>query len=212
MDSGTRLLLVRHGQARVNVERIIGGPLGCTGLTERGRADARRLGARIAAEKTGVDTLLCSPLPRARETAELISERIGLPVHREDEGLIELKPGAADGLTSDAFDERYGRFDMTLEPDRPVAPGGESWSALRTRALDTLHRLERDFRGQRVLCVSHGVFIAAAVVSLLGIPRTGNDTRLSPDWTSVTEFTHDGTRWHLNRYNDHAHVPTGADY
>ena len=37
---GTRLVLVRHGEAECNVAGIVGGPQGCTGLTDLGRVQA----------------------------------------------------------------------------------------------------------------------------------------------------------------------------
>ncbi|QMU69769.1 histidine phosphatase family protein [Streptacidiphilus sp. P02-A3a] len=206
MASPTRVLLVRHGQARANVERIIAGPRGCTGLTDTGRTEAGLLGRRLAASGPRPDALICSPLPRARETAQIVGEHLGTTPDRVDGDLVELDPGQADGLSDDAYAKRYGHFDMLLEPDRPFAPGGESWSAFRTRAETTMEQLSREFQGRTVLCVCHAGFIVGAMVTLLDIPRPGNTTDLSPQSTSITEFGHDGGRWNLVRYNDHAHL------
>lgn len=208
MDA-TKFVLVRHGQARAALDGIVAGPTGCTGLSEDGRLQAGRLAARLAGERAGIDTLLASPLPRATETAELIGRRLGLEARLEPD-LEELRPGAADGLTWAEFEARHGRFDMVAEPARPLSPGGESWSRFRERVEGTLGRLLDEFAGQRVLAVCHGGFIMVSMVVLLGIQRLGNPTHLAPALTSLTEWSHDGRRWTLERYNDHAHLAEPA--
>ena len=62
---------MRHGEAVCNVTGVCGGPLGCTGLTERGRAQVAVLRDRLAGtgELAGADVLYSSVLPRAVETA-----------------------------------------------------------------------------------------------------------------------------------------------
>ncbi|HEX2064408.1 MAG TPA: histidine phosphatase family protein, partial [Acidimicrobiales bacterium] len=70
MGDVTRLALIRHGEAKAALERVVGGQRGCTGLSERGRAQAEALRDRLA--RTGeltADVLLASTLPRAVETA-----------------------------------------------------------------------------------------------------------------------------------------------
>src|SRR5262245_26197494 len=62
----TRIVLIRHGEARAGVSGIIGGPKGDTGLTDLGRSQAELLRDRLA--RTGElqpDVLLASVLPRA---------------------------------------------------------------------------------------------------------------------------------------------------
>jgi broad specificity phosphatase PhoE len=204
MDA-TRLLLVRHGEARAASDGIIAGPTGCTGLSADGRRQADRLAARLDSERAGVDVLLASPLRRAMETAGPLGERLGLQVRVEPD-LEELRPGAADGLTWAEFEARHGRFDMVAEPARPFAPGGESWFRFRERVDSTLGRLLDEFHGQTVVAVCHGGFIVMSMLVLLDIPRPGNPTHLAPTLTSLTEWSHDDRRWTLERYNDHAHL------
>ena len=211
MTSTTRLLLVRHGQSQAANDGIIAGPVGCTGLSDAGRLQAARLAERLAGERLQADVLLASPLRRAAQTAELVGTRLRMPV-RTDAGLEELRPGAADGLTRADFRTRYGDFDMVAEPQRPLAPGGESWSQFRRRVDQTIQRLAEELRGRMVLAVCHGGFIVVSMVVLLDLPRPGNQTHLAPALTSLTEWSHDGERWTLERYNDHAHLTaTQAD-
>jgi len=80
-----RIFLVRHAEAAA------GDPDELRPLTAEGKAAARALGERLAAQKP--DAVVCSPLLRARETAEQIARAAGVEVEPED----KLAPGA--GIT-----------------------------------------------------------------------------------------------------------------
>jgi phosphohistidine phosphatase len=82
-----RLVLVRHAEAAP------GEPDEDRSLTPRGREQSRELAARLAREGVHPDALLTSPLRRARETAELLGEALG--VVPEPDG--RLAPGATGG-------------------------------------------------------------------------------------------------------------------
>lgn len=206
----TRLLLARHGQSAAGARGVIAGLAGCTGLTAAGRDQAGRLARRLAAEHPQVTVLLTSPLRRAAETAEVLGAHLGLAVRVEPD-LEELRPGAADGLTLAQIHARYGQADLVQEPQRPLAPGGESWSGFRGRVAATLPRLVDDHRGETLLAVSHAGFVVAAMIALLDIPRPGNQTYLEVAAASLTEWTHDGHRWTLERFNDTAHLTWQPD-
>src|SRR5919107_938867 len=64
----TDLYLIRHGEAVANVEPIIGGMQGDTGLTDRGRRQAKLLGERLPADDLRADQPFVSTLPRALAT------------------------------------------------------------------------------------------------------------------------------------------------
>jgi phosphohistidine phosphatase len=76
-----RLVLVRHADAAP------GEPDELRTLTSEGREQARALGERLRAEGIEADAVLCSPLLRARETAEAL----GLGEPEADD---RLAPGA----------------------------------------------------------------------------------------------------------------------
>ena len=73
---------VRHGQTVWNVENKICGATDSP-LTEYGREQARETGSKILAEGIKADEILCSPLSRAADTAQLISEMTGIPYRVE---------------------------------------------------------------------------------------------------------------------------------
>mgnify|MGYP003334228632 FL=1 len=90
----TRLILVRHGESNVTVQRIIGGPRTCTGLSDLGRQQAERLRDRWASTgEVEADVLIASQYPRAYETAQIVAPALGdLPIVRDD-GWGEHEPG-----------------------------------------------------------------------------------------------------------------------
>ncbi len=92
--ASTRILLVRHGQSTWNA-------LG----KWQGRADpplsplGQQQAASAAARVGIVDAVIASPLVRARQTAEIIAEGIGIGPVNTDDRLIETDAGDWTGLT-----------------------------------------------------------------------------------------------------------------
>ncbi|WP_416973765.1 histidine phosphatase family protein [Streptomyces sp. 4F14] len=206
----TRVLLVRHGQSHASVKKLIAGSRTCLGLTEHGRDQAARLSARLAAEPPRPATLLTSPVLRARETAEILASGLQLGAPVVETQARELDFGAADGLSIDEYERKYGAFDMTAHPDRPFAPDGETWNRFRTRAGQVAEDLLSRHRGETVLVVCHAGFIVAAMSALLDTVPPVLFTDSTPAATSVNEFVHDGSRWRLLRFDDARHLdPAG---
>ncbi len=208
---GTRLAIIRHGEAASNAEDFIGGHAGCRGLTGRGVAQARALAGRL--ERTGelaaATAFYTSVLPRAIETAEIVATglpgRLGVPVQSCD--LCERHPGEADGLTWSEYEARYQRSSLPGEdPETPLSPGGESWVDFVERASGALSALARRHPGELVVVVAHGGIIDASMIAFLGLPAHGTAVRLHAENTSITEWQHTGRTWRLVRYNDAAHL------
>ena len=214
----TRLVFIRHGESRATVDGVVGGHASCRGLTQRGRRQAEALRERLlSSRELEADVLLTSVLPRAIETAEILSPAFGDLEPVQDCDLCELHPGECDGLVWADYRERYG-FDMRAEPERPMSPGGESLASFQARVERRLERLMRDHAGQTVVVVSHGGVVSATSLSLMShgmhVPRP---FRLQPENTSITEWLHgsderNGTApWLLVRFNDFAHLGAGGD-
>ncbi|MEB3219852.1 MAG: histidine phosphatase family protein [Nostocales cyanobacterium 94392] len=70
----TRVIIVRHGQSTYNTERRIQGHLDESELTEKGQNDAVTVGRAI--NNILFDAIYCSPLKRAKQTAEIIYRQI----------------------------------------------------------------------------------------------------------------------------------------
>ena len=204
-----RLILVRHGDAHAGFHGPIAGPTGCSGLTALGRAQAVALRDHLAASgRVQADVLVASVLPRAIETATLIGPGLGLEVLYQDCGLCEVHPGEADGVDWSEYNDRYGSFDMEAEPDRPFAPGGDSWNGFHARVHATLERLAREHADQTVVAVCHAGVIMASMRLLLGICDPATSAHLRPTNTGLTEWERDpsGGSWVLRSYNEATHL------
>jgi len=138
-----RLILIRHAESKHSYQGMIAGLAGCTGLTECGVAQTRKFASRLrdTSELGDCSVVLSSPVQRARQTAEGLASALPATSVEIDCDLCELHYGAADDLTWEAYRSTYGEFDLTAFPDRPFAPGGESWSDIARRVGATLDRL-----------------------------------------------------------------------
>jgi broad specificity phosphatase PhoE len=152
------LVLVRHGETEGNAARQLLGRAESP-LTARGRADAVALGAALGP----VSRLVCSPLGRARLTAEALG--LDLPVE-VDERWIEVDYGELEGRAlASVPPELWSRWraDPGFAP-----PGGESLAQVGARVRDACGELfATDGHGARaeadVVVVSHVSPIKAAV-------------------------------------------------
>jgi broad specificity phosphatase PhoE len=157
--------------------------------------------------------LVASVIPRAIETAEIIAPGLGFDRVERDCDLCEVHTGEADGLPWAEYPSRYGALDMTAEPDRVFAPGGESWNGFHERVERTMRRLAAEHRGSAVVAVCHAGVIQASLRTLLGIahPGTGDPgtgARIQPANTGLTVWEHDDLddRWTLHTFNQATHL------
>ncbi|MEV6253830.1 bifunctional RNase H/acid phosphatase [Nocardia sp. NPDC051911] len=149
----TRLLLLRHGQTELSVQRRYSGR-GNPPLTALGREQAARA-AKMLAAKGGIAAVVSSPLGRARETAEAAAAALGVPVEIHD-GLIETDFGAWEGLTFAEAAQRDPDLHARWIGDPTVAaPGGENFEEVRARVDAALRDLLERYPGANVVVVSH---------------------------------------------------------
>lgn len=206
----TDLYLIRHGEAVVNVEPIIGGMKGDRGLTERGIAQARGLHDRLATGEISADVLISSTLPRARQTAEIIAPALGLPIVLDEE-VQEIRVGEADGMTHAEAWAEFGVPDFETDPFRAIAPGAENWGQFVLRVMTALNRIIHRHEGRTIIVVCHGGVIDSSFAYFLNI-HTRLPVRLEfyPHNTSLTHWKEylyrEEKRWKLGRYNDTAHL------
>lgn len=214
--SPTRLILVRHGQAHCNVRGIIGGPRGCTGLTDHGRHQARLVANRLRAEHSHapITAAYTTPLLRARETADIITSLLVMPVTVED-NLREPDYGYADGKP---WTDVVAAFDRipAQHPHHPIARDAESWSTYLQRATKILRELLARHTGDTVLVVGHGETVTAAVHLFLDVAADLQArVAFAAHYGSITRWEQQplswsqpeaGWRWTLLTHNDTAHL------
>ncbi len=160
----TTVYLARHGQTAYNLEGRFQGQLPVP-LDETGRAQATELAERAGSQAFAA--LWCSPLLRARETADAIAGRIGLEP-REDPRLMETDAGAwTDRSFADVQAEAPDAFAAFVggEPDFAF-PGGESFVQQGVRVAAALAEIEREALPALVVC--HGGVIRIALFQRAG--------------------------------------------
>jgi broad specificity phosphatase PhoE len=141
-------------------------------------------------------------LPRAYQTAEVLGEVLGLEPE-QDPDLVEFIPGDIDGSTWDEWREQHG-FDPVTDHDRPLSPNGESLNMFNDRVTRRMNRFADEHLGQTVVACCHGGVISGSLFALTKAER--GTVWLETFFTSVTEWERKNDRWHLVRYNDHAHL------
>jgi broad specificity phosphatase PhoE len=207
----TRLLFVRHGESNVTVRQVVGGERTCDGLSPLGFQQAEALRDRFArGAEPPVDVLIASTLPRAEQTARVIAPALGDLAVRVESDLVEHRPGEADGVRFADFADRFGGFNLRAEPDRPLAPGGESLREFYDRVQRAVASIVREHRGSTVCIVCHGGVIDNAFRDLLRVGIEGEFDLWTLN-TSITELRlrhrdDADERWTLLRYNDAAHL------
>jgi ribonuclease H / adenosylcobalamin/alpha-ribazole phosphatase len=179
----TTTLLLRHGQTPMSVEKRFSG-MGDAELTEAGRAMAAAAAVRLAG--SGADAVVSSPLRRARQTAALVGEALGVPVDVED-GLRETDFGDWDGYT---FAEVRGKWpaelDAWLASTAVAPPAGESFDETARRVRSALHRVQAGYAGRTVVVVSHVTPIKTLLRIALDAPPSAL-YRMHLDLVSLSE-------------------------
>ncbi|MDQ4070141.1 MAG: histidine phosphatase family protein [Actinomycetota bacterium] len=151
------LLVVRHGQSTWNAENRWQGQADPP-LSELGEEQARDAAKRLG--DLGFSSVVSSDLQRARRTAEILAEVVGLDV-RLDPGLREIDVGEWTGLTRAEIEARWPGELADWSEGRSEAPlGGESRTHLAERARSSLTGVAAQASpGDRVLVVTHGALI-----------------------------------------------------
>lgn len=145
---------IRHGLTELNRDKRVGGHIDVP-LLEEGREQARIARENFAG--TPFDVVITSPLQRAIETAEIVTD---LPREKMvvEPLCIERFFGQMEGLTRPEVEVRFPQLvylqiehvGYSLNP-----PGGESFEALRARAQRVFEKILSQHRGMRVIIFSH---------------------------------------------------------
>ncbi|MFZ1886966.1 MAG: histidine phosphatase family protein [Candidatus Binataceae bacterium] len=159
-------LLMRHGETSWNRSgRVMGrNPIE---LDAEGRAQVER--AVPFARELAIDLIVSSPLPRARQSAEIIAAGIGSIAVSEDPELSEVQYGRWEGMV---FDDLIKDPEYVHYRERPLdhpTPGGETILHVQTRGVEAISRAIGANPGKRILFVSHGDIIRTVLTHFMGL-------------------------------------------
>ncbi len=206
------IYLVRHGESEGNAGTHYQNEF--TPLTELGRAQAAQMAERAARLKP--EALLASTMIRAQQTAEIISDRIGLPVESSELFVERRRP--TEQIDRPKDDPLVRAAEEAIMQSSSI-PGmrfsdEENFDDLNVRTASALTFLENHPK-DKILVVTHGVFLRNIVAQVVfGEQLTGKDCghileAFIASNTGLTVLQFDPTNrkpWRLLTWNDHAHL------
>ncbi len=196
---------LRHGESVGNAEDRFQGHFDFP-LTRKGRLQARALAKRWQGEGILFDQCIASPLLRARQTAEIISKTLNLPLEL-DPDWMEIDNGLLAGLTLEEAAQVSPRPGFTTPYTRYGQTGESRWEVYLRAGRAIQHFLDRP--PGRILVAAHGGILNMALYAILGIPVQANSSgpRFMFHNTTFATFTYEPERhnWRLLNFDDRRH-------
>lgn len=186
----TTFLLIRHAHNDF-LGRGIAGRTPGVHLNDVGKRESDSLAASLAVQ---VDAIYSSPLERARETAEPLAARTGLPIQIAEE-LLEIDFGEWSGRSVEELRalDTWRVFNTFRSSVR--IPGGETLVEVQSRMLGFIQRIAREMPGARVALFSHGDPLKTVLAYYLGMPLDFlMRLELSPASVSSLDLSEHGVR------------------
>lgn len=186
-----RLYVIRHGENRANVERVMAHKVVNYPLTDHGARQVEALGRWFL--DRAVACIYTSPLRRARQTAEAVARATGAPVIERDE-LREMNVGALDGKGDPSswaiHDAVVARWRLGERAAR--FPGGESYDDVHDRVQRVVHDVIGLHPEEDVALVGHGGIFTSVLPRLCAVPGYDFSEQLKLGHTAVTVLRHEG--------------------
>ena len=165
------LYIIRHGKTDWNVRHKLQGRTDIP-LNEEGRQMAEA--AREEYRDVHFDICFCSPLIRARETADILLRGRDIPIITDDR-LMEMSFGSFEGIENSFQIPDCPVNELFFNPDQYIAPpgGGETLDDLFTRTGAFLEERVNPLLKEKkdVLIVGHGAMNSSIVCRVRGLPR-----------------------------------------
>lgn len=162
----TCLILIRHGETDWNTEGRWQGQADVA-LNETGWRQAREMANAV--QEAGIAEIFSSDLLRARQTAQVLADVTGLPLH-VDSRLREIHQGEWQGLLISEIRAGYAQTyqDRLQDPLSFAPPGGETAAQVRQRVVSAVRDILRLHPNETVAVVSHGFTLAVLIAHLRG--------------------------------------------
>ena len=201
----TEVFLVRHGQSAAYKDgepfSLVDGQ-GDPPLTAHGHWQATQVGERL--RRVDLAAVYVTTLQRTAQTAAPLLAHLRTDAIVEPD-LREIHLGEWEGgIFRKKVAERDPAFlEVERTQDWSAIPGAESFSHLQARVVSAINRIHQTHPGARVVAVSHGGAIGAALSHATGsTPLAFGAT----DNASIAHLIVLGDRWILRRYNDTGHL------
>lgn len=167
----TEFYFIRHGQTKANVLKMKQGTINTemTYLNENGLKQAQTLADNF--DISFADRIICSPLHRTQQTAEILNKKAHLPISY-DKRLVEISYGQWDGqknadlrkIHPDAYNTYWNDV---LPIYTKYATDGENFSDVVARVHDFINETMTQYPDEKIICVTHGFTCKAAALDVL---------------------------------------------
>lgn len=174
-----KILVTRHGQTNWNVEKRIQGRTDIE-LNDRGIEQAYQTKEKLENEK--IDLIICSPLKRTKQTADIINKDRNIPIIY-DERLLEICYGENEGRLHDDFD--YDGFWNII--DTHEYKDAENVNRFIKRVHDFLEDIKK-YEEEKILIVTHNGVCRAINTYFNGIPKDNNIINLGIKNCEVVKY------------------------
>lgn len=174
-----KILVTRHGQTDWNMEKRIQGRSDIE-LNSKGIEQAYQTKENLKEEK--IDLIFCSPLKRAKQTANIINEERNVPIIY-DERLLEICYGENEGKIQDEFD--YNGFWNVINTHE--YKDAENVNSLIKRVENFMNEL-KERKEENVLIVTHNGVCRAINVYFYGVPEDNNLIKLGIKNCEIVEY------------------------
>jgi broad specificity phosphatase PhoE len=180
-----RLYFARHGESEANILHVFSSRKGKHGLTPTGIQQAEQLALQL--QGISFAGLYSSPLLRATQTAEILSQRLAIPVQIADalrEFDVGIFEGRSDRTSWQTFIDLLGAWRKGHRWSEGIE-GGESYNDIRHRFFPFITDLKKTYQDKKVnlLLVTHGGILRTMLPLLL--PNI-DQTRA---WESQLDYT-----------------------
>ena len=155
------IYFVRHGQSQANVDKIFAGSRLDSPLTTLGLKQAEELAARL--QHMPIDSIVSSPLKRARQTAECIAQKNGYRTQ------IRIQPLLAERDFGEATGKSWQNPKLNEQVDNDDVDGLETIEQLAER-VRKLFVWFKTLPEEHILIVGHGSLETMLYVVYKGLP------------------------------------------
>ncbi|MGH7271747.1 MAG: histidine phosphatase family protein [Polyangiaceae bacterium] len=180
------IYLARHGETDWNAAGRWQGQSDVP-LNDHGREQARALGESL--RSAGLCVIASSDLSRARETAQIVCDHLGVPLAYVDADLRERTFGIFEGLTRDECARLHPEAWRAWTEDQTSPDGAETKAHLAARVTAAIGRAARriDPAGAPLLLVTHGGALRAAIGTAIGAapPPIANGAVWRLEWAGA---------------------------
>jgi phosphoserine phosphatase len=171
----TRVIIVRHGQSTYNARKMIQGRCDESVVTEKGLLDAQKVGQAL--NEIQIDAFYCSPLQRAKRTAEVIHANLTNPPSLQStDKLLEIDLPLWEKLPKDEvrakFTDDYRQWQTNPQEFKMILEDGKEHYPvldLYQQAQDFWRATIPQHQGQTILIVAHNGINRCLIMSALGI-------------------------------------------